>query len=662
MAEPHAANVNAAATNPSKWEILNRISKLRSALAFARVAAICKSVMSRLRAAFTFAFPVLASACASSAIPTVAHRAREGELVTAAYRPLFEEVARVRGRALKRPVAVRAFDEKSFGDTLERVHGWQGADPPAAPPVEVAFLRAFGFDEAPGSVPDAARGAGGATKKRSSDRDVVRDSVEGLYVSRERTLYVKTPKANASSDDEILVHEAIHAVQDDHFPLTALKGAAGLDEALARLAVYEGDATLGQWTVSAARAKTPTLASVADRQKAAFATSVAAESLLRGGEARQIQGATALVRERLLFPYAAGANFMAEVFATGGYALVDRVFARLPETTEQILHPSKYFDGEKAIPVATPSAPPGMAVVSEGTLGELQTRTFLRLSLPPELAIVASRGWGGDRFAIVAAKGRPLGLLWSTVWDDEASAARFDSALSNVRYCAGAGPCPEGVAFHARRGARVAFVRGIADGEGLVDALLDLPGAALASAPPFEDVAYRSYRSDAAASVRAGVLENPSLGIRSVVPDSFGPHEGAGALVVFRGTPALVMGGGILLMDLDVSGDAMSSLVSTLGAVLASVLQDRGLGQLRLQGTSEELLPIGKVKVVRWQLGDEDAVVRLSLLPICGGKKAIAFMELAPSERARVLLEQWMLSVSPMTTAAPPACVETRKR
>ena len=106
------------------------------------------------------------------------------------------------------------------------------------------------------------------------------------------------------------------------------------------------------------------------------------------------------------------------------------VYAKLPASTEQILHPEKYLKGELPVAVPAPATPQGTSKLAEGTLGELRTRLLLaRCSKTPA---VGGWGWGGDRYVVAEAAEQRLVLAWSTEWDSEGDAMRFENGLREV--------------------------------------------------------------------------------------------------------------------------------------------------------------------------------------------------------------------------------------
>jgi hypothetical protein len=142
-----------------------------------------------------------------------------------------------------------------------------------------------------------------------------------------------------------------------------------------------------------------------------------------------LRAAPPVVQEQLIAPYFDGRNLAAEIFAKGGFALLNQKLERPPRSMEQVLHPEKYLDRvDEPVEVALPEV--GQAKPSfEGTLGEFLIRVLLRAGPEGEAAAGAAAGWGGDRYAILERESGPYRLVWRSVWDSEADAREFRDVL-----------------------------------------------------------------------------------------------------------------------------------------------------------------------------------------------------------------------------------------
>jgi hypothetical protein len=137
-----------------------------------------------------------------------------------------------------------------------------------------------------------------------------------------------------------------------------------------------------------------------------------------------VPGAPPVVRDQLVQPYLAGLTFARAVWARGGGEALREAWGRPPESTEQVLHPAKFFSREKPRVVApVVGAPSGARLVSEGVLGEMLLRTLVEGA-----GLAATEGWGGDGWRLWDVGGRTA-LAWRSEWDRAADAGEFHAAL-----------------------------------------------------------------------------------------------------------------------------------------------------------------------------------------------------------------------------------------
>jgi hypothetical protein len=132
--------------------------------------------------------------------------------------------------------------------------------------------------------------------------------------------------------------------------------------------------------------------------------------------------APTLLQETLLFPYLSGAEFMRRF---KDESPDQSPFARMPSSTEQILHPDRYF-GSRDDPVRVRLPAPATGKVAyENNLGEFETRLLLFEHLADQgSAMRGATGWDGDRYLLIETP-RGDALAWVTVWDTSIDAAEF---------------------------------------------------------------------------------------------------------------------------------------------------------------------------------------------------------------------------------------------
>jgi hypothetical protein len=120
--------------------------------------------------------------------------------------------------------------------------------------------------------------------------------------------------------------------------------------------------------------------------------------------------------------------FQHAVIEKDGPAAFTRVFERPPASTQQILHPEKYFAGEN------PSNPPAPAVaaqgeyriLAEGSIGEFDHAVLLLQYAGQQAADSVAFRWKGGSYRLLEHKkdGRKV-LAYSSDWVDAAAAKEF---------------------------------------------------------------------------------------------------------------------------------------------------------------------------------------------------------------------------------------------
>jgi hypothetical protein len=227
----------------------------------------------------------------------------------------------------------------------------------------------------------------------------------------------------------LVAHELTHALQDQHYgmrttPEPLIDGHG--DAELARHALLEGDATLAGFAYLAGRPLDRATISTVERQLRGVPDELAAK----------YPDVPEVVRASLAFQYDDGTAFAGWALADGGWPAVDRVHADPPDSTEQVLHPARYFaTRDRPVTIALGGTEAleraGWTRILEDTLGELQIRVLAARSLPPERAAGVADGWGGDRLRALA-RGAELALVWMTAWDSPSEAAEFAQAMPEV--------------------------------------------------------------------------------------------------------------------------------------------------------------------------------------------------------------------------------------
>jgi len=217
----------------------------------------------------------------------------------------------------------------------------------------------------------------------------------------------------------VLAHELTHALQDQYYGLDFGRNNLGEDDAqLARHAVYEGDATLAGFAAVLGNLTPGAAVSLAHKLESVPAAM-----------ARAYPDIPAAVRETVVFQYVAGVNFITWAYQRAGWEGVNALLAHPPTSTEQVLHPDKYFTHAEyplSVHVAglSPYVQEGWQVAENATVGEFMIRVLGEQFLPEARARSVAAGWDGDRL-VALTHGDDIALAWMTAWDNEKEAAEF---------------------------------------------------------------------------------------------------------------------------------------------------------------------------------------------------------------------------------------------
>ena len=235
-----------------------------------------------------------------------------------------------------------------------------------------------------------------------------------------------------------LSHELVHALEDQHYGLgerlEALSGDS--DRAAAFHAVAEGTASL-----------------VANRWLLDHYDQFDLQELMSLMESNQLDAmfaAEPVLWLPTVFSYLGGQTFLHESKSLIAAQVqpfeidrLDRAFREPPVSTEQVLHPDKYWEATaRDLPHALAIGPvEGWTVLEDDTLGEVVLSLVARGErfVAPEagdqealfrirFTTPASEGWGGDRWQLLA-RGDARALVLATSWDTAADRDEWRAAL-----------------------------------------------------------------------------------------------------------------------------------------------------------------------------------------------------------------------------------------
>jgi len=256
---------------------------------------------------------------------------------------------------------------------------------------------------------------------------VVRDDVMHT-LGRSRALPVDEARVT-------IVHELVHALQDQRLGLSEhMDEDTDTDPENAYHALVEGDATLamiGYMTEQAGgRLEWITRNPAQLRMVLGQAPPIGDENL---------SNAPAIVRIPLVSAYLDGLVFAASLHGRGGWRAVDAAHRALPASSEQILHPDLYEQGELPDAIAIGELPEltaaGLTVFDEDSLGELELSVYMG-QLDGSANAAAAAGWSGDRLRVYRDAQEATSVVWFMAFDDEGEAREAEDAARRVRAAA----------------------------------------------------------------------------------------------------------------------------------------------------------------------------------------------------------------------------------
>jgi hypothetical protein len=270
---------------------------------------------------------------------------------------------------------------------------------------------------------------------------VLEEQVGGYYDPGTDTLFVlgDMPRSLAPI---LMVHELTHALDDQHFSIDALIDRAGGDSDRSDVAgaVVEGSGTL-------VMTRYVLLEIMAGRLSPDSIKDLTASE---AGRAEKLMSSPPVLQRALLASYVLGQTFalrgnLLKVAQATPSADLDRMFRDPPASTEQLLHPEKYWD-ESAKDLPLPVTLPDLASTlgdgwkrtGGGRLGELTMAvltgaeavdfTSAEAAMPARWTNEAASGWGGDQWQTYVNGDRRVSVL-ATVWDTPKDASEFDASL-----------------------------------------------------------------------------------------------------------------------------------------------------------------------------------------------------------------------------------------
>jgi hypothetical protein len=286
------------------------------------------------------------------------------------------------------------------------------------------------------------------------------ENILGFYSPEDEKLYVIMEGENIFASEEVVyAHEYCHALQDQHFDLKSIidderNRAVNSDEALARRALVEGDATLLMSIYN--YREIPQSARDYEAYRAEFTQNARIAANIDEDKEKMLESISPSLTLQVLFPYQYGVVFAFELFLYGGFSWegVNAGFDNPPVSTEQVMHFDKYLAGEKPTRVDMPDLPAALGgswhEFDRDVLGEIGLLVWLlgetdELSFEDDFEKMgpAAAGWGGDTYVILHDESERRVLAVKAAWDTGNDAKEFFEAFSEYESSVFYGPSNE---------------------------------------------------------------------------------------------------------------------------------------------------------------------------------------------------------------------------
>ena len=293
--------------------------------------------------------------------------------------------------------------------------------------------------------------------------DLLTEQIAGFYDPKTAELYIMQGIPLAMQRPA-MAHELFHAIQDQHFDIEAMqepfKTTENSDFALARSALLEGDATVLMFDFSMYENKQLPQGSVTSLIDIPMANNMLRQinmdsimsldslsgALGGGGNETMSAADTALAeaprifRESLVFPYFAGMRFIVMARTQRTWKDIDKIYENPPVSTEQIMHPEKYFEGDEPehLQFDASAAFVGWKPIYDSVIGEFQLQQILKAHPAPGVNVNdAAMGWDGDRIHGFQDESGHTAVVFMSSWDSISEAQEFYRAavaVAKTRY------------------------------------------------------------------------------------------------------------------------------------------------------------------------------------------------------------------------------------
>jgi hypothetical protein len=258
------------------------------------------------------------------------------------------------------------------------------------------------------------------------------EQLGGFYDPHKKMFFIASFLSSADQKPT-MIHELTHALQDQYFDVERIlkedRAAQNDDRTLAHQALMEGDGmvVMIQYILEPMKRHFSQLPDLGFFMRTQISTMQAKFPVFKSSPP--------YLQEVLLFPYGYGASFLQYSWTHNpSWEAVNKIYSDLPSSTEQIMHPEKYFtnrDMPKPVNATGLAAKLGSnwKVTYKNVMGEFSLGLLLSLHFTEEKSRRVVSGWGGDQVLLLENKDGKDAVLVSTIWDTAEDSEKFYTAM-----------------------------------------------------------------------------------------------------------------------------------------------------------------------------------------------------------------------------------------
>lgn len=262
--------------------------------------------------------------------------------------------------------------------------------------------------------------------------DLLEDQIAGFYDDEEKIFYILDDMP-MNLQEPVMAHELFHAIQDQVWGIRNLRGSTELmtDATMALTSIIEGDALAVMMDFSAG--------GTFELSEIPMVETMLSSSM-NERPAEIPEHIPDMIWQQLVYPYIGGVLFVIEAHRRGGWQAVNAVYSDLPTTTEQVMHPERYFDRDEPtwLTYDLSEALPDAERYYVDVLGEfILSASFAQLldDLVSRASVArALDGWDGDRLEAWRFPNEPERdiVTMMIVMDDETEAIQLAQVASRL--------------------------------------------------------------------------------------------------------------------------------------------------------------------------------------------------------------------------------------